>query len=659
MPTTWRTSGNATRASPPTAATGSASAATMATTSRRTARSRPRRTAAPRKRRCATRCRPGRSTCAHEAAARGRAVSLPPGGPARQQALAGLDRSVRPGRRVLDARRPVAQALGRRAVDLRRGPQPDERAHEAGAASRRLVAAAAVGDKSRRLQCCRSKKLPKRRNRGALALSHDGAAPRRRAPLRRLLHPPPEEDQGRLPHQAAARRHDQRTGGVRLRAAGLGLSNEELAMLVQPDRVHRSVYADPAIFELEMERIFGRAWLILGHDSQIAAPGDYFTTRMGREPVIVARQGDGSVRVLINRCMHRGTTVCPQGRGHASSFVCPYHGWTYDTDGRLRSVPVPSGYASDRTGELGLRRVLQVSTYRGFIFASRAAAGANLEEFLGPAKSSLDDLVDRAPGGELEVAGGVFKHVYHGNWKLMLENHLDGAHPAWVHASSVAVARNAPEPGAPGKEHYYDIAVRQMRQNGAPDAVWEATGMWTTPRGHGYMGDYHSDDRLVTGAGNPVFEEYRTLLVKELGKEEADRVLRVTLWNTIVYPNCSFMSQFRQLRIIHPLAVDRSVVYTYCYRMPKAPAAMFRDSIAFANVVNGTGSWVLTDDLEVYERVQRGLTSGEIDWVYIARGHGRDIQEPATLRGKTGTSEVYIRAQMRAWLDYMTAQPSS
>src|SRR5438552_17466308 len=108
----------------------------------------------------------------------------------------------------------------------------------------------------------------------------------------------------------------------------------ELSKLIQPDRVHRSVYADPAIFELEMERIFGRAWLILGHDSQIAAPGDYFTTRMGREPVIVARQGDGSVRVLINRCMHRGAIVCAEGRGCATSSVFPYPGWSCATSGR-------------------------------------------------------------------------------------------------------------------------------------------------------------------------------------------------------------------------------------------------------------------------------------------------------------------------------------
>ncbi|HET7670958.1 MAG TPA: SRPBCC family protein, partial [Burkholderiales bacterium] len=315
-------------------------------------------------------------------------------------------------------------------------------------------------------------------------------------------------------------------------------------------------------------------------------------------------------------------------------------------------------YEPAKLAELRLACVPRVENYRGFIFASLAPSGDSLESFLGPARKSFDDFVDRAPGGELEVAGGVFKHTYNGNWKLMLENHLDGAHPAWVHASSVAVARNAPEPGKPGEEHYYDIAVRQMRQNGAPDSVWEATGIWTTPRGHGYMGDYHDDDRLVAGLGNPVFDDYRKLLVGKVGDKEADRILRVTLWNTIVYPNCSFMSQFRQLRIIHPLAVDRSVVYTYSFRMKNAPERMFRDTVAFANVVNGTASWVLTDDLEVYERIQHGLGAAASEWVYIGRGHGNDVAEKGTLRGRTGTSEVFIRAQMSAWLDYMTAQSS-
>jgi phenylpropionate dioxygenase-like ring-hydroxylating dioxygenase large terminal subunit len=437
-------------------------------------------------------------------------------------------------------------------------------------------------------------------------------------------------------------------------------AHDTLATLVQSDRVHRSVYTDPALFELEMDRVFGRAWLILGHESQVASPGEYFTTRMGREPVIVVRKPDNGIAVLVNRCAHRGAMVCAEGKGRLTGqgerFVCPYHGWSYDAEGALRAVPFSSGYAKEKLEALGLRRVPRVASYRGFIFASLSPSGPALEDFLGAARASFDDLVDRAPGGELEVAGGVFKHVYNGNWKLMLENHLDGAHPAWVHASSVAVARGAPDPGPPGKERYFDIAVRQMRQNGAPDAVWESIGMWTTPHGHGYMGDYHSDDRLVAGLGNPAFDQYRNVLIGKVGEKEADRILRVTLWNTIVYPNCSFMSQFRQLRIVHPLAVDRSVVYTYSLRMKQAPREMFRDTVAFANVVNGTGSWVLTDDLEVYERLQRGLGSGAVEWVYLGRGHGGDIEESAGLkRGATGTSEIYIRAQMRAWLDYMTA----
>ena len=434
-------------------------------------------------------------------------------------------------------------------------------------------------------------------------------------------------------------------------------ANEQLAMLVQPDRVHRALYTDPAIFELEMERIFGRAWLVLGHESQVPHPGDYFTTRMGREPVIVARQEDGSIKVLINRCAHRGSTVCAEGKGNTERFVCPYHGWSYDRSGELKAVPFASGYAPEKIAGLRLQPAPRVTTYRGFVFASLAPHGESLEEFLGPARASFDDFVERAPGGELEVAGGVFKHAYNGNWKLMLENHLDGAHPAWVHASSVAVARGAPDPGGPGEEHYYDIAVRQMRQNGAPDAVWEATGIWATPRGHGCMGDYHDDKRLVAGSGHPVFEAYRKELVKRVGEAEADRILRVTLWNTIVYPNCSFMSQFRQLRILHPISVDRSVVYTYSFRMKNGPERMFRDTVAFANVVNGTASWVLTDDLEVYERIQKGFASGAVEWAYIGRGYGGDVQEAGRARGKTGTSEVYLRAQMRAWLDYMTQQP--
>ena len=427
--------------------------------------------------------------------------------------------------------------------------------------------------------------------------------------------------------------------------------------LVQPDRVHRDVYTDQALFDLEMDRIFGRAWLVLGHESQVPAPGDFFTTRMGREPVIVTRHTDGAIHVLANRCAHRGSRVCAAARGHAQQLECPYHGWTYATDGALCAIPLAGGYDRPTVGapDLALARAPRVEIYRGFIFASHAAAGPSLSEFLGPLRASFDDFVERAPEGEVEVAGGVFKHTYRGNWKLVLENHNDAVHPAFVHASSIWAAREQPLAGA---DAYSEIAVRQILQNGAPWEVWERTGLWTAPYGHSYMGDYHDDRRLVAALDHPVFAEYRAALERRLGREGAARVLGELRWNSIVYPGCSFMSQFRQLRIVHPIAVDRTVVYAYAFRLKGAPEQMLRDTIAFANVVNGTASPVLTDDLEVYERIQAALAAGRSEWLYLGRGAGKDVADrDGTLRGGTGTSEVHVRNQLAAWVEYMTAAP--
>jgi benzoate/toluate 1,2-dioxygenase subunit alpha len=117
-----------------------------------------------------------------------------------------------------------------------------------------------------------------------------------------------------------------------------------LRKLVKRGRVHGSLYTDPAIFELEMELIFGRAWVYLGHESQIPEPGDFLTTAIGNQPVVLARGGDGALHGLYNRCGHRGNKVAAAACGNAAFFRCPYHGWTFRTDGALLSVPLRRGY---------------------------------------------------------------------------------------------------------------------------------------------------------------------------------------------------------------------------------------------------------------------------------------------------------------------------
>jgi phenylpropionate dioxygenase-like ring-hydroxylating dioxygenase large terminal subunit len=432
---------------------------------------------------------------------------------------------------------------------------------------------------------------------------------------------------------------------------------EQLSRFVQPGRVHRQIYTDPAIFEIELERIFGAAWIYIGHESQVKNPGDYFASRIGRKPVVLVRDSDRRVHVIHNQCAHRGSLVVATERGNVAEFTCCYHGWTYHLDGRLKRVPLQHGYPRDfdpSNPKTAMVEVARVKSYRGFVFASEASEGPSLEDFLGHMTTSLDDMVDRAPDGEIEVAGGVFRHSYEANWKLYLENLCDAAHPIFTHRSSIDAAQQQPDDVH--SDGSGEIAIRQMRQNGAPYSFWESqVGIWTYPNGHSYLGDYHDDAKLVAALKDPVFCEYIGALEARKGKKESQRVLEVRRWNSNVYPNLSFMSQFQQLRVVHPVAVDRTVVHTYNFRLKGAPDQMFRNTISFANTVNGTGSLVLTDDLEIYNRIRLGLSSEGAEWIEIGRGFDSDVPDAlGGRRGKNSTSEVYIRNMLDAWIGYMT-----
>ena len=206
---------------------------------------------------------------------------------------------------------------------------------------------------------------------------------------------------------------------------------DTLRALVRPDRVHRDFYVSPEVFELEMERIFGRAWLIVGHDSQVPDPGDYVTLTVAGQPVIMSRVVDGRVHLLFNRCSHRGAQICTARSGNAKRFECPYHGWVYHTDGTHAGAPYPNRYAAGFLdgGAFDLAKVPRMAIHRGFVFASLSGEGPDLDEFLGPMKGHIDDMVDRAPEGEVEACAGVFRYRFGANWKIQMENQNDLYHP--------------------------------------------------------------------------------------------------------------------------------------------------------------------------------------------------------------------------------------
>ncbi len=218
----------------------------------------------------------------------------------------------------------------------------------------------------------------------------------------------------------------------------MALTSSEIDEMVSLERgeVDRRIYSDPEIFELEMERIFARAWLFLCHESQIPEPGDFFQAVMGRDNVLVVRQRDGTVRAMLNTCAHRGNAVCRAEEGNARSFLCTYHGWSYGIDGKLNGVP---GFNIFYNGELdkkrrGLPRIAQVASYKGFIFGTHDPTAPPLEEFLGPTGRLGLDLI--ALRGDMEVVPGIQKFVIECNWKIAVDNLFDWYHPQITHASA-------------------------------------------------------------------------------------------------------------------------------------------------------------------------------------------------------------------------------
>jgi phenylpropionate dioxygenase-like ring-hydroxylating dioxygenase large terminal subunit len=439
------------------------------------------------------------------------------------------------------------------------------------------------------------------------------------------------------------------------------MNTSTFSELVLEDRVHRTVYTDPAIFEMEMTRIYGAVWVYLAHESQVPRPDDFITARLGLRPLIVVRDSTGKLRALYNRCTHRGARVCREERGSARTFQCPYHGWTYFNTGKLRGVPWPEGYSCDfRDSQFNLAQLPRVESYRGFVFGTLNLDAPSLVDYLGAIRRPIDEWLDRHPGGKVAVREAN-RLKFRGNWKLAYDNAADGYHVVFSHRSLLQTENREEQDPGKGMSFYM----------GKPDDA--PMYLQVFPRGH-----HFKDKRPNLGpnvekrpgalwdmeAAHPGMEHYEASIRRRLG-ERAERALDLAASEPVninVFPNLSLLGN--HIQVIHPLAVDETDTTWYATAVvddagelggavDEVNALRMRTQEAFPNFGE-------VDDAANFEEIQRGLAACEDEWVYMHRGHGipgRVREQPDGTLKAPATDEAFMREHMKEWKRLMSTQP--
>jgi len=376
-------------------------------------------------------------------------------------------------------------------------------------------------------------------------------------------------------------------------------------------RVHRRVFSDPAIFDLEMKYIFERTWVFLGLESQLPRPNDYLTTVIGRHPVVVMRDNEGDLGCFLNSCPHKGATLCPLMRGNKRLHVCPYHSWSFDSAGRNRAIKgLEKGRYAPAFEALNhdMIPIARFASYRGLMFGALSADVPSLEEHLGGARAMIDIAAAQSEQG-LEVLPGAVSFTFAGNWKMQLENCSDAYHFSSTHPSYLRLLDRRKEEGVDvpraisGADYWLGEAERPLGGSICFD--------------HGHVLNWNHLD--VTPA-LPLYDAIAALDAR-VGRTKRDWMLR--LRNLTLYPNVQLAENVAsQLRIIRPISVDRTEMLTYCLapvgEAPERRALRIRQYEEFFN----PSGLATPDDASAYEACQSGHRAVSGGWL---QGYSRGM----------------------------------
>jgi len=406
---------------------------------------------------------------------------------------------------------------------------------------------------------------------------------------------------------------------------------------VERGLISRRIFIEPEIYEEELKRIFARCWLYLCHDSQIAGPGDFFTTSMGEDPVLVVRDSGGTVHAFLNVCRHRGNRLCRAETGNAASFTCAYHGWTYTNDGHLTGVPyLKEAYHGELDRDKwGLVPVAQLDNYKGLWFATFDPDAPSLLDYLGEMAWYIDSFVDRREGG-IEIVA-THKWIMPCNWKFPAENFGgDAYHVGWSHSSAITTGFSVGSTANPG-----------------------AKNRMVSP-GNGHMlicigADGYGDAPL------PEIQAYEREIRPEVNQRLGPRSALINPIVGTVFPNFSLLrGTSRTLRVWQPRGAEKTEIWSYVFIDKAAPPEVkkaFRLTGVRGFSPSGTFEQDDMDNWQECTKTCRGVVSRRMPVNnQMGLGHERFDQGLGGWTSDYGFSESNHRQFYRRWAELMTAE---